>query len=164
MLKQKQAVVFLAVTGPLLLVSLVPARTPVNPPIDPANTFETALNPPRDIRGMLRRACYDCHSNETRWPWYSRTAPGSWIVGRDVEHARHAFNFSDWSGGVAKRQVSGGGILLAACAAVENGYMPPSQYRMLHRDAALSPAEMQRFCQWTSSAARQLLAARARRP
>ena len=79
-----------------LLVMLVAFQfVPVersNPPV------ETATAPPPSVEEVLRRACFDCHSHETRWPWYSRVAPASWLVARDVHEARQELNFSDWDG------------------------------------------------------------------
>ena len=81
----------------LVAIQLVPVdRT--SPPV----TADIAA--PANVRAVLKRACYDCHSNETTWPWYSRVAPVSWLVARDVREGRKELNFSDWGGYAAKRQ------------------------------------------------------------
>ena len=67
----------------------------VNPPVDPSMRLE-AGPVPTPVAALLRRACYDCHSNETHWPWYSSVAPTSWLVSRDVVTARKQINFSRW--------------------------------------------------------------------
>jgi hypothetical protein len=56
-----------------------------------------ALDAPPDVQAIMRRACFDCHSNETRWPIYSRIAPGSWLMARDVHNGRNHLNFSEWA-------------------------------------------------------------------
>jgi hypothetical protein len=80
-------------------------------------------------------ACYDCHSNQTRWPLYSRIAPMSWLVTRDVEQGRDKLNFSTWEGS--------GGDARDAAEAITDGSMPPRRYLLIHPDASLSAAERQ---------------------
>jgi len=62
----------------------------LNPPVQAEITADPAVKP------LLRRACYDCHSNETVWPWYSNVAPASWLIASDVEEGRSNLNFSEW--------------------------------------------------------------------
>ncbi len=71
-----------------------PART--NPAIDPAQTIESRLQVSPQVAGIFDRSCNDCHSNKTRWPWYSNVAPVSWLVIGDVNDARSVMNFSQW--------------------------------------------------------------------
>jgi hypothetical protein len=85
------------------------------------------------IRTLAVRTCFDCHSNQTAWPWYSSVAPISWITQRHVDEGRQVLNFSEWG-----RPQEG---LREAGEAVEEGEMPPGYYRFLHRSARLSPAE-----------------------
>jgi hypothetical protein len=113
----------------------------------------TALSPPPEISRMLGRACADCHSNETRWPWYSRLEPAATMIAGDVDRGRAALNFSEWPAGA-----KGAGWLLAGCSAVESGVMPKQPYRLLHPDAAVSRADADRFCSWAREQARVLLA------
>ena len=71
-----------------------PART--NPPVDPALTLEAHVQVPPDVEAILTRACADCHSNRTQWPWYSNIAPVSWLLTSDVNDGRRHMNLSDW--------------------------------------------------------------------
>ena len=65
--------------------------------IDKTNPPVTAdLNAPAEVRTILRNACYDCHSNETIWPWYSKVAPVSWMIENHVKEGREKLNFSEW--------------------------------------------------------------------
>jgi hypothetical protein len=115
--------------GLFLLLQLVPyGRTHANPPV----TKEPAWDSPR-TRELAVRACFDCHSNETRWPWYADIAPFSWVVQRDVEAARSEVNFSAWDYEFAHASYSGESIL--------TGSMPPAKYRMAHAEANLTHAE-----------------------
>jgi hypothetical protein len=83
-------------------------------------------------RALASRACFDCHSNETKWPWYSHVAPVSWLVQRDVELGRGTLNFSEWD-----RPQEGA----EAVEAVQEGEMPPRIYLVAHPEARLPPAE-----------------------
>ena len=114
-----------------LLIQLIPyGRNHTNPPV----TQEPAWDTPQ-TRELVKRACFDCHSNETTWPWYSNIAPVSWLVFRDVVDGRRRLNFSEWH---RPRFRSGDmvGIVL-------EGEMPPSFYLPLHPSARLSASEKQ---------------------
>jgi hypothetical protein len=85
-------------------------------------------------RALAQRACFDCHSNETVWPWYSEIAPVSWLVYHDVEEGRQRMNFSDWQNYYIKdsREIS---------TVLSEGEMPPIQYLLMHKAARLSGSE-----------------------
>ena len=86
----------------------------------------------------LRRACGNCHSNQTEWPWYSRVAPASWLLRKDVSEGRKFLNFSVW----AEYGMEGQGQLLALAARdLKQGSMPPRRYSALHTEARLSAQE-----------------------
>ena len=91
--------------------------------------------PDRRARELATAACYDCHSNQTRWPPQSYVAPFSWLVTRDVEQGREALNFSTWD--------EDDGEADDAAEAVADAEMPPRRYVLVHPDAALSEAERQ---------------------
>jgi hypothetical protein len=113
----------------LVLAQAVPyGRNHSNPPV----TKEPAWDSPR-TRALAVRACYDCHSNETKWLWYSNIAPVSWLVQRDVDSGRSALNFSEWD---KPQDVSAGDIAEAI-----RGGMPPWFYTIIHRNAALNATE-----------------------
>ena len=82
---------FLILIGIILLMQLIqPEKT--NPPVDTTIT----LKAPQEVMQILKRACYDCHSYETIWPWYSNIAPLSWSIASHVKDGREAVNFSKW--------------------------------------------------------------------
>jgi len=113
------------------LMQLVPyGRTHSNPPV----IKEPRWDSPR-TRELAVRACFDCHSNETRWPWYANVAPFSWVVQWDVGVARSVINFSEWH--VTYELAPYAGL------SVRNGVMPLAKYRMAHPEADLSPEETQ---------------------
>jgi heme-binding protein len=122
------------------------ART--NPPV----TGE--IGAPADIAPVLRRACYDCHSNETVWPWYSQIAPFSWLLQRDVEEGRRRLNFSEWDE-YASDPGTASVKLTEIATSVALGGMAPWYYRMLHPAARLSAVQRELLRQWAEGAAGQ---------
>jgi len=123
------AVGLASIVGGFLLLQLVPyGRTHSNPP----TVAEPAWDSPR-TRELVVRACYDCHSNQTRWPWYAKVAPFSWTVQFDVEAARSVINFSEWNRRYALAGYAG--------RRTTSGMMPPYKYRMAHPEADLTPEE-----------------------
>ena len=126
-------------------IQLVPVdRT--NPPV------ETEVLATVEVRSILRRACYDCHSNETVWPWYSRIAPISWLVARDVHEGREELNLSTWNQYTAKQQLK---KLKETWDEVAEGEMPPWTYLPLHPDARLSADDRAALRAWSQSAGSQ---------
>lgn len=87
---------------------------------------------------VLKRACGNCHSHETTWPWYSRVAPMSWLVQKDVSEGRKFLNFSVWPeyGPEGQKQ-----LLALSGAQVKSGAMPPQRYLLLHKEATLNSPE-----------------------
>jgi len=124
----------------LLLAQAVPI-TRINPPIS------ADVAAPSDVGVLLRRACYDCHSNETVWPWYSRTAPISWLVAHDVHEGRDELNFSVWATyEAAKRRKK----LTETLKEVAEGEMPPWYYVLMHPAARLDTGDEGRLRAWAT--------------
>jgi cytochrome c len=113
-----------------------------NPRVEPAKGLDTLLqgsNMPAQARAVLVNKCADCHSSETRWPAYARVAPGSWLIERDIVHARKKMDLSHWNQMSADTQdVMAAKIIHEA----KSGDMAPLQYRALHWDATLTPADV----------------------
>lgn len=113
----------------LLLIQLVPfGRDHTNPPVSAEPTWDS----PR-TRELASRACFDCHSNETTWPWYANVAPVSWLVAHDVDEGRSKLNFSEWD--KPQREWH------EAAEEVEDGEMPMAIYVLLHSEASLTDDE-----------------------
>jgi mono/diheme cytochrome c family protein len=111
------------------LIQLVPyGRSHTNPPV----TREPTWDQP-STRQLAARACFDCHSNETRWPWYANVAPTSWLVQGHVNEGRRALNFSEWQRAYEEAGEAGESVL--------EGDMPPRSYLLLHPAAVLSADE-----------------------
>ena len=139
-MKTKIAIGVLLALGVAQLIPV--ART--NPPV------ETEIPVDSEIRQILRRSCYDCHSNETRWPWYSQVAPVSWLVADDVKHARKHLNFSTWNAYDAEKRAH---KLEEVWEMVEEGEMPLWFYLPLHPEARLSDADKELIHAWTARSA-----------
>jgi hypothetical protein len=112
-----------------------------NPPVDSDIPTSTA------VKSVLRRACYDCHSNETEWPWYSRIAPISWLLAWDVRDGRAELNFSTWNLYGTQQQLE---KLKESWDVIAEGKMPPWYYLRLHPEAQLSAAERVLLRQWAT--------------
>jgi hypothetical protein len=120
----------LGLLGLAILIQVLPIGEPrTNPPV-----LRDAPWPDAEARNLAVGACYACHSNETKWPLYSYVAPFKWLATSDVKRGREALNFSEWGQGEQEDE---------GADAVEDGSMPPLQYRLVHPEARLSPAERQ---------------------
>ncbi len=100
------------------------------------------------VKPILQRACYNCHSNETVWPWYSNVAPVSWLVGSDVKEARHAMNFSEWGDYPADVQSH---MRKHMVEEIEEGAMPPWYYSMMHSAARLKQEDRDKIKSWATA-------------
>lgn len=114
----------------VVMIQFVPyGRDHANPPVVEEPTWDSA-----QTRNLAVAACFDCHSNETRWPWYSNVAPISWLLQRDVDEGREELNFSEWH----TEQESD-----EAAETIRDGSMPPWQYTLTHPEARLSDADLE---------------------
>jgi Haem-binding domain len=131
-----------------LLQSTNPART--NPPVK--NIFPVTNAPPQ-VAAMLRAACYDCHSHETRWPWYSRVAPLSWQIADDVNEGRKNLNLSDWPNDDPKRAAK---KFEDMSEQIGYGEMPLKKYTLIHADARLTDGQRKELTDWLDAEAARL--------
>jgi hypothetical protein len=121
--------VFIVLGAVLIAIQLVPyGRWHVNPPV----VAEPRWDSPQ-TRALAQRACFDCHSNETEWPFYARVAPASWLVQYDVMKGRAELNFSEWQRPQKEAR--------EAPEVLREREMPPLPYRLVHGHARLTPAE-----------------------
>jgi hypothetical protein len=130
--------VALALAVVALGIQFVPVQR-TNPPVT------ADIEAPDDVHAILRRACYDCHSNETRWPWYAHVAPVSWLVAKDVAGGRRKMNFSDWGTYHVDRQET---KIREIWEEVSEDEMPLAIYRPLHPEARLTDADRAILEQW----------------
>ena len=114
-----------------------------NPPTDASRTIQAHLGTSSGLAAVLGRACSDCHSNATVWPWYAKIAPVSWLMTYGVKEGREALNFSDWAAYPPERQQK---LLEEMCRDVSAGRMPGLPWTLLHPEARLSAQDIQTVC------------------
>jgi hypothetical protein len=135
MLKKIIIIVVIVAVGGFLLIQLVPFGWDHT---NPAIVQEPKWDAPA-TRELAKRACFDCHSNETVWPWYTNIAPISWFTANHVYEGRDNLNFSDWMPGDVD--------LNRLQRVIDSGRMPPASYTMMHQGARLTDAERQQLLQ-----------------
>jgi len=133
----------------IVLLTVVALLLETNPPV----TAEPQWDSPQTL-ALAQRACFDCHSNQTNWPWYDKLPVSSWISVLDVVRGRNHLNFSEWGtpraqgeGGEGGREGGGREGGRGVARAIENGSMPPNAYLLLHPAARLTDAEKQQLIQ-----------------
>ena len=130
-----------------------PAKT--NPASDATQSIESRLQVTPQVAAILDRSCNDCHSNKTRWPWYSNVAPVSWFVIGHVNEGRENINLSEW-GKYTPRDVDS--LLRQMCREVKAGVMPLSSYTPLHPGSKLTAEDVKTLCEWTDAERARLTA------
>jgi hypothetical protein len=141
----------LGFVGLLIGIQLIrPARS--NPVVVASHTLEAIVPVPGQVESILQRACNDCHSDLTRWPWYSNVAPVSWFVIDHVDSGRRHANFSDWVRRDTKNPAEyTRERFQAICKEVQSHNMPLTSYLLVHREAKLSQGDIDTICEWTKT-------------
>jgi hypothetical protein len=122
------------IVGGILIQFLPYGHEHTNPPVNGEPQWDSP-----QTRDLVTRVCYDCHSNQTTWPWYSNIAPVSWLIQHDVEEGRSRLNFTEWN--QPQRETDN------AARQVQRGAMPQWYYTLLHPTANLTPDEKQALIQ-----------------
>ncbi|HCA78985.1 MAG TPA: hypothetical protein DEP53_04550 [Bacteroidetes bacterium] len=120
-----------------------PDRT--NPSVDESKTIYASMKVPPEVKAVFERSCNDCHSHQTRWPWYSYIAPASWLVADDVKQGRQKLNLSTWADYRKNRKVN---RLEEIGDQIKNKEMPLPKYLLLHPSAQLSASDLELITQW----------------
>ena len=124
----------------LAVIQLVPVNRG-NPPTG----LEVEASP--EVRQVLERACWDCHSNQTRWPWYAHVAPASWLLSYHVHEGREHINFTEWPLPGFDEQTN----RELVWKQVDQGKMPPWSYRLLHPEARLNERDKELLRDWSAA-------------
>lgn len=128
----------------LLVVLFIINSIPVNmsnPPIS------SDIKTPNNLKKILRESCYDCHSNETIWYWYTEYAPISWLIAHDVNEGREYLNFSTWDKYTRSEQKE---LLSESIETIQEGEMPMKIYELMHPDAKINKDEMNTLTTWVN--------------
>ncbi len=129
-----------------VIIQAVPyGRDHKNPPV----VREPKWDSP-ETRAMTKRACFDCHTNETAWPWYTLVAPFSWLIYRDVQDGRKELNFSEWQDGSREGEKPA-----EIRDQIAGGEMPPLQYRLVHAEARLTGEEKRQLIEGLAATSMQ---------
>ena len=144
--------IWIGIIALAVVIQLVPSG---RPEVSISNTNDLILNNPLpdSVKQLLKAACYDCHSNETKYPWYAYVAPVSWLVSRDTRMGREQINFSDWE---SLSKMDKAKQLGDIAEEVEDGVMPMPIYILMHPEAKLTMAERELLVEWTDEFAESI--------
>ncbi|MEO8072765.1 MAG: heme-binding domain-containing protein [Acidobacteriota bacterium] len=117
-----------------------------NPPINQAETLEASTQVPENVEAILTTSCKDCHSNETKYPWYANIQPSAWFLADHIEEGRQHLNLSVWNTYEERRKKR---KISEICEQVESREMPLPSYLYIHWDAKLSDEQIKVLCGWT---------------
>jgi len=137
----------------LVVIQFVPVKAPSNN-INTSNDLVSVEKLDADVSVILKTSCYDCHSCQTHYPWYSYMAPVSWLVANDVKEGRAKLNFSDWGLNNKRRKIR---QLEDIKEQVQQGEMPMGIYTVIHKKAKLTESQKQLLVKWTDGMANKVL-------
>ena len=136
-----------------ILLQLIPSELPIVTNNNPNDLIVNNKDIPDNIINLLRNSCYDCHSNETNYPWYSKLSPVSLLVARDTKEGRLELNFSNWESLSSYKKA---GVLSDISDAIVLGEMPMQIYTAIHWSASLSEDEKKELINWANNYSEQL--------
>jgi hypothetical protein len=121
---------------------------------NPKNDIVFALEMPANVKKKIVNACYDCHSEKTRYPFYNRIAPVSWLLANHIREGKAKLNFSAWATYEKKEQIK---LLDEICEVITNNEMPLKSYVIMHSNAIINEKEKADICAWAEQAAEQVM-------
>ena len=148
----KRRIFWFLFVGVLVLIQLYPVPRPEVSSINPGDLMKN-VDVPSNISTILKSTCYDCHSNETIYPWYSNIAPVKWLVYSDINNAREELNFSEWN---SLTKMDKAEILDDISTEVLEEEMPLKIYPLMHAEAKLSKADRESISEWAEMLAEEL--------
>jgi hypothetical protein len=151
-MKKILKLIFFVLVVLFLIIQIIPSGMPDNEPMEGKSILELT-DVPIETETLLRNACFDCHSQEVKFPWYSHVAPVSWLVARDINVGREHLDFSQWGDMSKRERIKALGEISEE---VENGSMPMPIYITLHPEADLTPEQRESIIMWTEEAAEDL--------
>ncbi len=145
--------IFIILVIIFVVIQFIPPGRPDNNPVKGKDLMEVA-NVPQEVASLLKTSCYDCHSQQITYPWYSYVAPVSFLVSRDVREGRKKLDFGHWGDLKKRKQIK---ALDEISEEVESGEMPMKIYPIMHPDARLSDAQRQQIMDWCESYSDEIL-------
>ena len=146
-------VILLALAIILVVIQFLPSGMPDNKPEDEKSISSSGLVT-EPVLTQLRTSCFDCHSNQTSFPWYSKLAPSSWFLAGHIKNGRSQLNFSEWETYSRRGKI---GQLEDIVDQVKSGEMPLKSYLLIHREARLEKEEISSLSEWAEEAATKIL-------
>ena len=134
-------IAFLAVFA--LIQFKVIDKSPIE--INPESDFLMIEQAPKEVVELLKTSCYDCHSNQTHYPWYSNIAPVSWWLKGHIDHGREKLNFSEWDSYTPDQ---GDNLKIKSADMIEKKWMPILTYKIIHKDSRLNDEPMEVLVDW----------------
>tara|TARA_R110002049_G_scaffold25568_1_gene89734 strand:+ start:1028 stop:1483 length:456 start_codon:yes stop_codon:yes gene_type:complete len=142
----KKAIKIIAIIALVVLVGIQFVPTERNQSdIVPVTDFMLVNNVPKTIQKKLQVSCYDCHSNNTQYPWYNRVQPIAWFLEDHIKEGKAELNFNEWDSLSSRRKTS---KLRSIIKQIESGEMPLDSYTLIHKDAKFSEAETEEIINW----------------
>ena len=135
------------------IIQFIPSGRPANQPVAGQDVFEI-VEIPAEVGSLLKNACYDCHSQSVKYPWYSYVAPVSWLVARDVNMAREHLDFGKWGELTKPKQIK---VLGEIAEEVEDRNMPMEIYIRMHSEAKLTDKQRELIINWSEQLAEKIL-------
>lgn len=135
----------------LLAIAIVAITIQLFPPAhnksaqEPATDISKSVIMPPNVEAVLKKACYDCHSNNTRYPWYTHLQPIGWMMASHIKDGKKELNFSEFSRYTSRRQVS---KLNGIANSIKDDIMPLSSYKLMHKEAQLTAQEKELIINW----------------
>ncbi|MFA9392534.1 MAG: heme-binding domain-containing protein [Prolixibacteraceae bacterium] len=142
---KKIKIIGIVIVALAVIIQFIPAQLPETSTNNP-NDLLANNEIPDSIASLFINGCYDCHSNQTVYPWYSNIQPTAWLVVRDTKLGREQLNFSDWESFPIKKKLK---ILNETAAVIEEKEMPFPPYMLIHKKARFSAEERKRMIKWT---------------
>lgn len=137
----------------LIVIQFLPSGMPDNKTEDEKSIVSSSLVT-EPVLTQLRKSCFDCHSNQTNFPWYSKLAPSSWFLADHIKKGRSQLNFSEWETYSRREKV---GQLEDIADEVKSGEMPLKSYLLIHRKARLGKEEISTLSEWAEETSAKIL-------
>lgn len=136
--------ILITLIAAVIIIQFIPVDK-TNPETVKGNDIISMTNADKEISEILKRSCYDCHSNDTKYPWYSKIAPVSWYLKAHIKEGREHFNFSEWKSYDYEKQVK---ISQESIEEVKDNEMPLKSYTLIHSEAKLSADKKEKITRW----------------
>lgn len=146
-------ILLIVLLAAFVIVQFIPSGRPINQPVVGQDIFENQKIPP-EVKTLLKNACYDCHSQAVRYPWYAYVAPVSWLVAKDVNRGREHLDFGKWGELSKRKQIKALGEIAEE---VEDKNMPMQIYVNLHSEAKLTDEQRTLIISWSEQLAEKIL-------